>query len=317
MAQLQERHEHEHVVQHVEDGNGLGDEHDEALDVRDEEAQKRNEGHERHLQVHQPARHAVLVGVLQHLRQEAGAASLAEHERGTGHVGDERRHGGTEADPHEGHVNPRAVEGGTENLVGLEQAVDQVHVGLRRNDGNAHRAGDEDDQRQDHGDEDGQGEFLLGLLQLLDVGGVHVNAREAEEHAGGQGQVGEAETVAEGIERFGRGGHIGHVALGQPHHREDDDEGQRDERADDDAVLGQAGEGLHALGGQEGQAPIVGQPCQNDEELVLRMVHELHGPVPIGCVEADGGRCGCNAHAEVDGGLEPEDQQAGECQTGA
>lgn len=102
---------------------------------------------------------------------------------GTGHVGDERRHGSAEADPHEGHVNPRAVEGGAEDLIGLVQAVDQVHVGFRRDDGDAHRTGDEDDQRQDHGDEDGQREFLLRLLQLLDVGSVHIDAREAEEHA--------------------------------------------------------------------------------------------------------------------------------------
>ena len=290
VAQLQERDEHEHVIHHVEDGDGLGDEHDKALDVRDEEAQEGNKGHERHLQIHKAARHAVLIGVLQHLRQKAGTSGLAEHERGTCHVGDERRHGSAEADPHEGHVNPRAVEGGAEDLIGLVQAVDQVHVGFRRDDGDAHGTGDEDDQRQDHGDEDGQREFLLRLLQLLDVGGVHIDAREAEEHAGGQGQVGEAEAVSEGIERLGRGGHVGHVALGEPHHREDDDERQRDERADDDAVLGQAGEGLHALGGQEGQAPVVGQPRQNDEELVLRMVHELHSPVPIRRIEADGGR---------------------------
>ena len=37
------------------------------------------------------------------------------------------------------------------------------------------------------------------------MGSVHIDAREAEEHAGGQGQVSEAEAISEGIERLGRG----------------------------------------------------------------------------------------------------------------
>ncbi len=131
-------------------------------------------------------RHTVLVVGLQGLGQKARTTRLAKHVGRAGHVGDQRCHGSSQACPHEQDVNPRRPEALAEDLVGLVEAVDQVHLGLGRHNGNDQSARDEDDERKDHADEDGERELLLGVLELFDMRSIHIDACIGEEHAGGQ-----------------------------------------------------------------------------------------------------------------------------------